>query len=402
MKKLPNDPVIVGALRSPIGKYGGALSGYRPDDLLALVMAFAIKQVALNVDDIDEVVIGCANQAGEDNRNIARMSLLLAGMPQRIPGITLNRLCASGLDAIIDAARRIITGEASLVMAGGVESMSRAPYVMAKPNSAFKLGAPEMFDSSLGWRFFNERMREITPPEHNGITAERLAARYKISRARQDEFALMSHQRAVLCQGNGFFAREIVPVALPSRKELTVMEKDEGPRWDTTIAQLSELKSAFIDNGTVTAGNSSTLNDGAAVVMVASYDYAKARGLKILARILSFASAGVDPLIMGMGPVPATQKLLRQSGLAMGDFKAYEINEAFAAQVLAVSDALKLDEAKLNNNGGAIALGHPLGCSGARLITTLLNHMQTSSIELGLASLCVGVGQGVSMAIQAM
>lgn len=403
MKALPNDPVIVKAFRSPLGKYGGALSPFRPDDMLATLMTEVIKRAQIDASEIDEAVIGCANQAGEDNRNIARMALLLADLPDQIPGITLNRLCASGLDAIIDGARRIITGEAKMVLAGGVESMSRAPYVMAKPASGYKLGAPEIFDSSLGWRFFNEKMRERTPPEHNGVTAERLAERYQISRARQDAFALLSHQRSVKAQCDGVFDSEIVPFALSQQRgEPLVIAKDEGPRADTSMEKLSVLKAAFVPDGTVTAGNSSTLNDGAALVVITSHEYANANRLTPLARICGFASAGVDPRVMGIGPVPSTLKLLKFCGLEINDFKAIEINEAFAAQVLSVIDLLKIDEERVNPCGGAIALGHPLGCSGARMVTTLLNHMRRSRSALGLATLCVGVGQGVSMAVEAI
>ncbi len=401
-EKLPNDPVILGAFRTAIGKYGGALSDIRPDDMLASLMQEAIRRTGIDESEIKEIVIGCANQAGEDNRNIARMATLLAGFSDSIPAITLNRLCASGLDAIIDSARRIIVGEADLVLAGGVESMSRAPYVMAKPSSPYKLGAPDMFDSSLGWRFYNEKMRERTAPEHNGVTAERLSEQYSISRERQDQFALTSHERAVLSQNNGFFDREIIPVSVSLRNETKIIDKDEGPRKDTTLVKLASLKPAFIPNGTVTAGNSSTLNDGAAVVIVASHDFARALKISPLARIVGFASSGVDPRIMGIGPVPATLKLLKQSGLTKDDFGVVEINEAFAAQVLAVIDALKLNEDKVNPRGGAIALGHPLGCSGARIVTTMLNHMLETKCALGLATLCVGVGQGVSMAVEGM
>lgn len=394
MKHLPNDPVIVACYRSPIGKYAGILSRLRPDDMLASLINKVIEQVSLNPQEIDEVIIGCANQAGEDNRNIARMATLLSGLPVSVPAITLNRLCASGLDAIIDGARRIITGEANLLITGGVESMSRAPYVMAKSNAPYKLGPPEIYDSSLGWRFFNETMREITPPEHNGVTAERLVAQYGISRLRQDEFALRSHQLAVASHQDGFFAHEIIP--------LTADVVDEGPRADTSLEKLASLKPAFVPNGSVTAGNSSTLNDGAAIVVVASHHYAKAHGLIPRARIVGFASAGVDPTIMGIGPVPATKKLLSHCGLAINDFSAIEINEAFAAQVLSVIDLLHLDLDRVNQHGGAIALGHPLGCSGARIVTTLVNHLHKKEHSLGLASLCVGVGQGVSMAIEAI
>lgn len=402
MRNLPNDPVIIAALRSPIGKYAGALSSVRPDDLLAMLLKEIVARNNIDPNEIGDVVIGCANQAGEDNRNIARMSTLLAGLPETIPAITLNRLCASGLDAIIDAARRIITREAKLVVAGGVESMSRAPLVMGKPNAAFKLGAPEVFDSSLGWRFFNEKMRERTPPEPNGVTAERLVERYAIHRERQDAFAYRSHMKAVHAQESGFFLREIFPIAIAQQKITTMIDKDEGPRADTSLEKLAMLKPAFVDGGSVTAGNSSTLNDGAAVVIIASHEYARAQNLPVLARIVGFASAGVDPRVMGIGPVTATQKLMKNYDLSLHDFAAYEINEAFAAQVLAVSDALKLDEEKLNPHGGAIALGHPLGCSGTRIVMTLVNHLRTNSLDLGLVSLCVGVGQGVSLALETL
>lgn len=402
MKNLPHDPVVIGAVRSPIGKHGGMLASVRPDDMLAKVMRAVIRRSAINVHDVDEVIAGCANQAGEDNRNVARMSSLLAGLPDKVAAITVNRLCASGLDAVVDGARRIITGEANLVICGGVESMSRAPYVMAKSSSPFRLGAPEVFDSSLGWRFFNDKMRERTPPEHNGVTAERLVEQFRISRTRQDHFALRSHQNAVAAQINGFFEQEILPFEISQKREIIVVARDEGPRSDTSLAQLAALKSAFIDDGTVTAGNSSTLNDGAACLVIASHEYAKAHGHTVLARICAFASAGVDPRVMGLGPVPATEKILRQNNLSVDDFAAIEINEAFAAQVLAVSDSLKLDENKINACGGAIALGHPLGCSGARMIVTLLNRLRHSQSALGLASLCVGVGQGVSMVVEAL
>jgi acetyl-CoA acetyltransferase family protein len=395
MKKLTNDPVIISYARTPIGKYAGILKDMRPDDMLALVFKQAALRASIDNKDIDEFIAGCANQAGEDNRNVARMAQLLAGFSYEASALTINRLCASGLDAIIAGARRIITGEARVIMSGGVESMSRAPYVMSKSPMAYKLGAPEIFDSSLGWRFFNEAMREYTPPEHNGVTAERLASRYNISRSRQDHYALLSHKRALLAKERGFFARELIAI---NNADL----HDEGPRAHTSIEQLSELKSAFVANGTVTAGNSSTLNDGAAAVLLCSHDYARAQGLKPLARIIGFHSAGVDPRLMGLGPVPATKKLLESFKLSIKDFSAIEINEAFAAQVLAVVDELALDESKINQNGGAIALGHPLGCSGVRIALTLINTLQSTNQSLGLATLCVGVGQGVSMALEAL
>lgn len=396
MKALPNDPVIVSAKRTAIGKYAGVLAQVRPDDLLASLMAKTVQIANIDRSEIDEVVVGCANQAGEDNRNIARMASLLAGFPKEVSAITLNRLCASGLDAVIDAARRIITGEAKLVVAAGVESMSRAPLVMPKSPTAFKLGAPEIFDTSLGWRFFNEKMRELTPPEHNGVTAERLAEIYKISRQDQDRFALRSHKLAVAAQENGFFAQEILPIEVLGKEILF----DEGPRKDTSLEKLAQLKPAFLKDGSVTAGNSSSLNDGAAAVIICSHEYAKSRGLKPLARILGFSSAGVDPRTMGIGPVPACHKLFKSLGLSIKDFSVVEINEAFAVQVLSVMKELNIDEQIINPHGGAIALGHPLGCSGARITTTMINHFSKTKSSLGLASLCVGVGQGVSMALE--
>lgn len=398
----PPLPVILGFARTPIGKYAGALKECRPDDLLALVYKEAALKSGIDSGDIGEVVAGCANQAGEDNRNVARMAQLLAGIPLEASAITLNRLCASGLDAVADAARKIALGEHHLMIAGGVESMSRAPYVMAKSSSPYKLGLPEMYDTSLGWRFFNEKMRGVTPPEHNGMTAERLVEMYGISRIRQDQFALRSHQKAIEAQRSGFFAREIVSVEINQKHETITVNHDEGPRSDTSLESLARLKPAFKEGGSVTAGNSSSLNDGAAALVLASEDYAKAHGLTPVARILGFSSSGVSPMTMGIGPVPATHKLLAQLKMSIDDFNAIEINEAFAAQVLSVIDALKIDEEIVNSHGGAIALGHPLGCSGARILMTLINHLQYSKKNLGLATLCVGVGQGVSMAIEAL
>lgn len=388
----PHDPVIISAIRSPIGKYGGILSDIRPDDMMAFLLAKLVAETKIDADKIDEVIIGCANQAGEDNRNIARMALLLSGLSLSIPAITLNRLCASGLDAIIDGARRIITKEAQVILAGGVESMSRAPYVLAKQNGLVKSGAPAIYDTSLGWRFFNNNMRHITEPEANGVTAERLAKAYHISREQQDEYALRSHELAISSIDNGFFAKEIIAINNHAQ--------DEGPKRDSSLAKLSKLKAAFIENGSVTAGNSSSLNDGAAITLITSYQWAKEYGLKPKAKILGFAAVGVDPKIMGIAPVQATKKLLYNIGYSINDFHAIEINEAFAAQVLAVIKELNLDINKVNPRGGAIALGHPLGCSGARIVGTLINHLYTSGQSLGLASLCVGVGQGLSLAIE--
>jgi len=402
-KILPNDPVISSIARTPIGKYGGALSSLRPDDMLAMAMNACINRAKIDRDLIEEVIAGCANQAGEDNRNIARMSSLIAGLNFKVSAITINRLCASGLDAIIMAARMVITGERSAVLACGVESMSRAPYVLAKSTIPFSLGSPEIFDSSLGWRFYNEKLKETAPKEHNGDTAERLSEMYKITRTDQDIFALNSHQKVIRAQEKNFFDAEIFPIEISKKNgEMVKLAKDEGPRIDTSIEALSTLKPSFKNNGTVTAGNSSPLSDGAACALVCSHSFAKKNNLPILGRILSFASAGVDPKTMGLGPVPATLKLLENSGLCIGDFEAIEINEAFSAQVLAVVKELGLQKEKINQNGGAIALGHPLGCSGARLVITLLNHLIKNKLPLGLATLCVGVGQGVSIAIEAL
>lgn len=401
--KLPKTPVILGFARTPIGKYAGILRDCRPDDLLSLVFKKAVQRAGVEIKDVEELSAGCANQAGEDNRNVARMAQLLAGFEVNASAVTINRLCASGLDAVADAARKIALNENQVMIAGGVESMSRAPYVMAKASAAFKIGIPEIYDSSLGWRFFNEKMREITPPESNGLTAERLAQQYDISRVRQDQFALWSHQKAIESQHSGFFKNEIVDVVIKNKKnESSIIDQDEGPRSDTSLDRLAQLKAAFKEGGSVTAGNSSSLNDGAAALLISSIDYAKAHGLKPLARILGFQSCGVAPTTMGIGPVPATIKLLDRLGMKLSDFDAIEINEAFAAQVLSVVDLLKINEAKVNPHGGAIALGHPLGCSGARILITLLNHLHKSKKKLGLATLCVGVGQGVSMAIEAL
>lgn len=397
-----NEPVILSFCRTPLGKYAGVLKNFRPDDLLAIVIKEAVKKANVPVEDIDEVIAGCANQAGEDNRNIARMSSLLAGLSVDTPAITLNRLCASGLDAIVDGARKIALGEHRLVVVGGVESMTRAPYVLAKNTNPFSLGAPQIFDTSLGFRFFNEKMREITAPEHNGITAERLADKYKITRIKQDEFALLSHKKAVAAQKSGFFASEIFPLKEVQKNKELIINQDEGPRSDTNLEKLSFLKAAFKEGGSVTAGNSSSLNDGAGALVLCSKAYAQSLGLSPLARILGFASSGVHPTIMGIGPVPATVKLMSKLNLSINDFDAIEVNEAFAVQVLAVALELKIPLEKLNPNGGAIALGHPLGCSGTRIAMTLINQLRNTKQNLGLATLCVGLGQGVSMAIEAL
>lgn len=399
------DPVIVAACRTPIGKIRGALSAVRPDDLLALVYKQALQRAGLDGAVVDEAWAGCANQAGEDNRNVARMAVLLAGLPQSVPAVTVNRLCASGLEAIVSASRQIRCGDASVVLAGGVESMSRAPLVMAKAEAAFASGAPAVFDSALGWRFPNARLAERFPLEQMGETAENVVDQLGISREDQDAFSLRSHQRAFAAQQQGLFKKEIVAVTIPGKKGDVVVDSDEQPRADTTLELLAKLKPAFRKSGgSVTAGNSSTLNDGASAVVVVSRAYAQQHGLKILGVIRGAQSAGVDPRTMGLGPVPATQKLLARHGLQLGDLDAIEINEAFAAQVLGVTRSLGMSDAdvdnKVNVRGGGIALGHPLGSSGSRIVATLLSILQDTGGHLGLAALCVGVGQGVSVLLE--
>ncbi len=395
---------IVDGIRTPIGRYAGALSGIRADDLGALpIKALLARQPQLDPALIEEVYLGCANQAGEDNRNVARMSLLLAGLPVSVPGSTVNRLCGSGLDAIGTVARGIAAGELGLAIAGGVESMSRAPLVMGKPGSAFARDQI-LEDTTMGWRFINPRLRELHGVETMGQTAENVAERYAISREDQDAFALRSQQRTAAAQQRGFFAGEIVAVDAPGRKrgESMRVEHDEHPRAETTIEALGKLKPLFRQPGTVTAGNASGINDGAAALLLASGAQVQALGLTPRGRILGFASAGVEPAVMGMGPVPATRRLLARLGLGIADFDAIELNEAFASQGLACLRELGLadDAAHVNANGGAIALGHPLGMSGARLALTLLRQLEASGGRRGLATMCIGVGQGVALAIE--
>jgi 3-oxoadipyl-CoA thiolase len=401
----PRDPVLVAACRTPIGKLRGALAPVRADDLLAQVYAEAVRRAGVDGSAIDESYAGCANQAGEDNRNVARMAVLLAGLPRSVPAVTVNRLCASGLEAVVQGARQIAVGDADVVLCGGVESMSRAPWVMAKPADGFATGAPAVFDSSLGWRFPNPRMEKLFPLEQMGETAENLVDAYTISRADQDAFALRSHQRAVAAQTHRKFDRELVRVSIPGKKGDVVVDADEQPRADTTLEALAKLKPAFRkEGGSVTAGNSSTLNDGAAAVVVVARAFAEAHGLAILATIRGSASAGTDPRTMGFGPVPAVQKLLQRHHVTMGDLRFLELNEAFAAQALAVTRGLGLSDsdvdARVNVRGGAIALGHPLGCSGARILTTLVNILADEGGGLGLATLCVGVGQGLAVLVE--
>lgn len=396
---------ILDAVRTPIGRIRGALQHVRPDDLLALTIKAALERTGIAGAMIDEVVAGCANQAGEDNRNVARMALLLAGMPNSVPGVTVNRLCASGLEAVNQAARQIACGEADLVLAGGVESMSRAPWVMGKAAEGFESGNKTVYDTSLGWRFPNPKMEELFPLEAMGETAENLAEQMSISRDHQDQFALDSHRKAIEAQADGRFADELVQVMVEKRRgEVTVVDKDEGPRPDSSLEKLAVLKPAFRKKGSVTAGNSSTLNDGAAMLVLASGDRAKELDIAPLARWVGAQSAGVNPRIMGVGPVPAIEKLLAKHKLSLRDLDLLEINEAFAAQVLAVLVRLNADEeiaSRVNVNGGAIALGHPLGASGARLLTTMLHEMRRRRARRGVASLCVGVGQGVATLVEA-
>lgn len=396
-----HDAVIIRALRTPIGKYGGVLRDVRPDDLGAIVIKALVEKTGIDPSLIDDVMWGCANQAGEDNRNVGRMSALLAGLPHGVPANTINRLCGSSLDAIIQAARAIWSGDAEVIIAGGVESMSRAPYSVAK-NQSGTFGNVTAFDTALGWRYPNPKMEKMFPLESMGETAENVAEKYKIGRAEQDEFALASHEKAVTAQTAGKFSEEVIPVQIPGKKAVTTVANDEGPRADTTLERLGGLQPVFRKGGTVTPGNSSSLNDGAASVLVMSREKAKHLGLKPMARIVSTGIAGVDPRFMGIGPVPATQKALAKAGLTVKDMDVIELNEAFAAQSIAVVRDLNIPMDRLNPNGGAIALGHPLGCSGARIMTTLLHEMRRSGAHYGLATMCIGVGQGVAVVVETL
>ena len=397
----PNDVVLCSALRSPIGRFQGTLSAIRPDDLLARLFEAVISDSDLDTSQIDEVFAGCANQAGEDNRNIARMSTLLAGIPQHVPAVTVNRLCASGLEAVVQAYRSAKCGDGQLFLAGGVESMSRSPYVMPRGPQMPKAGNLTTYDTCLGWRFPNPKMEALFPLEAMGCTAENIVEEMGISREDQDIFALGSHTKALQAQEDGAFDNEIVPISIPQRKkDPIVFSKDEGPRAGSTIEKLASLRAAFRNGGSVTAGNSSTLNDGASAVIVCTRQTALDHGLTPMAKIRSAASAGVDPETMGFGPVPATQLALQRAGMTVDDLDLIELNEAFAAQSLGVIRKLGLKEEIVNVHGGAIALGHPLGCSGTRILTTLLHAMERHNKSIGLATLCVGVGQGVSMIVE--
>ncbi len=393
---------ICDAVRTPIGRFGGALAPVRADDLAAIPLKALIERnPQVRWDEVDEVFLGCANQAGEDNRNVARMALLLAGLPESVPGVTLNRLCASGMDAVGTAFRAIAAGEMELALAGGVESMSRAPYVMGKADSAFGR-SQKIEDTTIGWRFINPLMKAQYGVDAMPQTADNVADDHQVSREDQDAFALRSQQRAARAQADGFFAEEIVPVVIKGRKGDTVIDQDEHLRPDTTLEALAKLKPVNGEGKTVTAGNASGVNDGAVALILASAEAVKKHGLTPRARVLGMASAGVAPRVMGIGPVPAVRKLLERLNLGIDQFDVIELNEAFAAQGLAVTRDLGLadDDARVNPNGGAIALGHPLGASGARLVQTALHQLERSGGTLGLATMCVGVGQGLALAIE--
>lgn len=395
------DVVIIDALRTPIGRVLGSLQTIRPDDLAAHVIRGLVERSEVQPDTIDEVIFGCANQAGEDNRNVARMASLLAGLPQSVPGITVNRLCASGLSAVNTAARLIASGDAETVIAGGVESMSRAPWVMGKPIGTKPIGNRTAYDTSLGWRFPNPKMEDLFPLDAMGITAENLVDQYSLSREDQDQFALQSHLKAAAAWKDGRFADEILPVSIPQRKgDPLSFQEDESIRADSSIESLSRLRAVFRKGGSVTAGNSSPLNDGASALLLTTRGVADGKGWTPLATWKTGASAGVDPTLMGIGPVPATRKALARLGWSLDSIDLIEFNEAFAAQSLAVIRELGADESRVNVNGGAIAIGHPLGCSGARILTTLLHEMRRRNVRKGLASLCVGVGQGVATLVE--
>ena len=391
------EAVVVATARTPMGRYGGQLKDVRPDDLAAIVLKEVCERAHLKPAEVEDVILGCANQAGEDNRNVARMALLLAGFPVDVPGQTVNRLCGSGMQATIAAAREIQVGAADIVIAGGVESMTRAPWVMPKPDGAYPRGPQTAYDTALGWRLVNPKMAELYGTLQMGETAERVAKKYEVSREDQDAFALRSHQRAVAAQESGRLAEEIVPVVVTQRKgEPIRFSSDEGPRPDSSLDALAKLRPAFAKDGSVTAGNSSPLNDGATALVLMSAAKAREHGLKPLARLVASAPAGVHPDYMGIGPVPSSLKALEKAGLQPSDMGVIELNEAFASQSLACVRLLGLDENKVNVNGGAIALGHPLGSSGARLVSTLVRQMVHSDSEYGLATMCIGVGQGIA------
>ncbi len=395
------EAVIVEAIRTPMGRHGGILKSMRTDDLAAYVIGKLVAKTGIDKEDLEDVYFGCTNQAGEDSRNVARNASLLAGLPYTIPGVTVNRLCGSGLEAINQAGRAIETDHGDLFIAGGVESMTRGPWVIAKPANPFQRGDATLYDSSLGWRFPNRRMAELYSLINNGETAENVAEKYQISRQDQDAFAYGSHQKALRAQSSQRLKDEIVPVEIPQRKgQPLVCDTDEGPRPDTSLEKLAALQPSFKKGGSVTAGNSSPLSDGAAALLVTTVKKAEQLKLKPMARIVASAAAGVHPNYMGIGPIPATQKALKRAGLTIGQIDLVELNEAFASQVLACARELEIDLEKLNVNGGAIALGHPLGCSGARIMTTLVHELKKRGGRYGLATMCIGVGQGIATVVE--
>jgi acetyl-CoA C-acetyltransferase len=401
-KKIAMKPVyVIDTIRTPVGRYGGVLSTVRPDDLLSLVIKQLVKRnPSVDVNAIEEVIAGAANQAGEDNRNVARMAALLAGLPVTVAGSTVNRLCASGLQAIMDAARQVMCGDAGLIIAGGVESMTRAPFVLAKSTDAFSRSA-EMFDTTMGWRFVNKNLAAMYHPFSMGETAENVAKQWNVSRQAQDEFALNSQQKYTAAKTAGKWNDEIIPVEIQKGKEAITISDDEHPR-ETSLDKLAALKPAFIKDGTVTAGNSSGINDGAAALLLAGEEEIKKYGLIPMAKIVAMAVAGVDPSVMGIGPVPAVRKVLQKAGMSIREIDLVELNEAFASQAIACINELELDYKKVNVNGGAIAIGHPLGCSGVRISTTLLYEMKRRKSRYGLATMCVGVGQGAAIIYENM
>jgi len=394
------DAVILSAVRTPIGRYNGGLKDVRPDDLAALTIAEAVRRAGIDMASIEDVILGCANQAGEDNRDVARMALLLAGLPVHIGGQTVNRLCGSGLQAINSAAQAIAVGAGDTFVAGGVESMTRSPFVLGKATSAFARDQ-QLQDTTLGWRFVNPKLAAMHHPYSMGETAENVAEKYAVSREDQDAFALRSHQHAIAAQREGRFADEILPVSVPQKKgEPVVVSVDEQARADTTLEKLAALKPAFRKGGSVTAGNAAGINDGSAALVLMAASRASELGLRPRARIVASAVAGVDPAYMGLGPIPASRKALQRAGLNINDMDLIELNEAFAVQALRCARELEIDQEKLNVNGGAIALGHPLGCSGARIVTTLLHELERSNGHYGLATMCIGVGQGIATVIE--
>jgi len=402
LQRALREPWIIEAVRTPIGRYGGALASVRPDDLAALVLRALVDRVGIDPGLIEDVILGCANQAGEDNRDVARMALLLADLPIEVGGLTVNRLCGSGLQAINSAAHAIQVGDGEVFIGGGVESMTRAPWVMAKAATPWERGSHELQDTTLGWRFVNPRLAERHKPEAMGETGENVAARWQVSRERQDAFALASHQKAIAAIEAGRFDGQIVPVEVAGRpgSDSVVIGRDEHPRADTSLAALAKLRPAFRAGGSVTAGNSSGINDGASAVLLVEADRARALGLRPLARVVSTAVAGVDPAIMGIGPVPASRKALERAGISASELDLIELNEAFASQSLACIDELGLDPERVNVNGGAIALGHPLGMSGGRLITMLVHELARTGGRYGLATMCIGVGQGIATVVE--